>query len=468
MFAIVDIETTGGSYRYERITEIAIVRHDGERIVDTFSTLVNPERPIPWHITQLTGISNDMVTDAPKFYEVAKKIVEMTEGAIFVAHNVSFDYNFIKEEFSRFGYDFSRKKLCTVSLSRKAFPGLGSYSLSNLKRHFGIFAEKSHRALDDTLATVTLFEKILAAENTGHSPKSLLRAGLRESKLPPGITLERLESAPEACGVYYLYDENREVIYVGKSLNIRKRLSEHFADPTAKGEKMRNGVVDFSWEITGSELVALLLESSEIKRLQPRINRAQRARSYQGAIFTYTDQHGYRCFVIGKGSIKKTKGLELVADYPKLEHAKGVLENARRQFELCNRLCHLDFSTQACFYYNIRQCRGACIGEEPVDTYNERAESALSAMHRRLKGSFFIAEKGRTHGEHAIIAVQDGRFAGYGFVDDDLGQMTTEDLLESIAPPPLLPGNRPDPEAPRIIHTYMESEMRHQPKVLAF
>jgi DNA polymerase III subunit epsilon len=268
MFAIIDVETTGGTARFERITEIAIVLHDGEKIVDTFSTLLNPERSIPWNITQLTGITDQMVADAPKFYEVAKKIVEMTEDAVFVAHNVSFDYNFVREEFARFGYTYTRKQLCTVRMARKTFPGLPSYSLSNLKKHFGIQAKRAHRALDDTLATVEVFEKILAAGGVKDA-KMLLRQTLREAKFPTGIGMERIDAIPEACGVYYLYDKHGNVMYVGKSLNIRKRLLEHFADTSAKGEKLRAGVADISYEVTGSELVALLLESAEIKRLQP-------------------------------------------------------------------------------------------------------------------------------------------------------------------------------------------------------
>ena len=142
-YAIIDVETTGGVARYERITEIAIVLHDGEKVVDTFSTLLNPERSIPWSITQLTGINDEMVAHAPKFYEVARKIVEMTEDAVFVAHNVSFDYNFVREEFARLGFTFTRRQLCTVRLARKVFPGLPSYSLSNLKKHFNIAADRA-------------------------------------------------------------------------------------------------------------------------------------------------------------------------------------------------------------------------------------------------------------------------------------------------------------------------------------
>lgn len=458
MYAIIDIETTGGTARYERITEIAIVLHDGERVVDTFSTLLNPERSIPWNITQLTGITNEMVADAPRFYEVAKQIVQMTEGAIFVAHNVSFDYSFVREEFARLGYAFSRKQLCTVRLSRQVFPGLPSYSLSNLKRHFGIVSEKSHRALDDTLATVEIFERILAEQTGASGIKSLVNHGVRAAKLPENITLERLHAAPESCGVYYLHDVRGEVIYVGKSINIRKRLFEHFADPTPKGEKMRAGVADFSFEITGSELVALLLESAEIKRLQPTINRALRIRQFSGCIFTYTDQRGYRCLAAGQRSKRNMRQFDLVAELPKLTSARAWLDSTARQFELCGKLCNLDPGEHACFHYTIKKCYGACIGEEPPEQYNERVEQALAALYRGVSGSFFLLEPGRTDTELAVVAVQDGKYAGYGYIgtEDAYG---TEDLLEAVDKP------FDDPDAARIIRGYLDGEKRKVRKV---
>lgn len=450
MYAIIDVETTGGVARYERITEIAIVLHDGQAVVDTFSTLINPEQSIPWNITMITGITDEMVAHAPKFYEVAKRIVEMTEGAVFVAHNVSFDYSFIREEFARLGFTFSRQQLCTVRMARKVFPGLPSYSLSNLKQHFGIEAARSHRALDDTLATVRIFEMILA-EQGGSSVKSFLRYGIREAKLPPAITLERLDTIPETCGVYYLHDERNEVIYVGKSLNIRKRLFEHFADLTPKGEKLRAGVTDISYEITGSELTALLLESAEIKHLLPRVNRALRTRTYTGCIFTYTDQNGYRCLAVGKRSSRNAKKLELVADYPKVDSAKLHLQSMVRQYELCYRLSNLDASDRACFHYSIKKCRGACIGEEPVEAYNERVAQALETLNRRLAGSFFILEPGRTEGEMAVVGVQEGRYLGFGYVDASM-QYTAEDLLECLATP------YEDPDAGKIIRGYLDGK----------
>ncbi len=450
-YAIIDVETTGGTARHERVTEIAVVLHDGSGIVDTFSTLVNPERSIPSSITQLTGITDEMVAHAPKFFEVARQIVEMTEGAIFVAHNVSFDYSFIREEFARLGYTYSRKQLCTVRLSRQVFPGLPSYSLSNLKRHFGIYAEQSHRALDDTLATVQIFERILAAQEGEARVKTLVNHGVRETKLPQNITLDRLHDAPDQCGVYYLHDDRGEVIYVGKSLNIRKRLFEHFADQSPKGEKLRTGVADFSFEITGSELVALLLESAEIKRLQPRINRALRIRQYAGCIFTYTDQNGYRCLAAGQRSKRNMRQLDLVAEFPKLTSARSWLDSLARQHQLCNRLCNLESGDHGCFQYAIKNCLGACVGAEAPESYNERVAEALSVLSRGLSGSFFLLEPGRHDQEQAVVAVHDGQFLGFGYIDTT-ETYGTEDLLETVGRP------YADPDAVRIVRSYMDGK----------
>jgi DNA polymerase III subunit epsilon len=460
-YAIIDVETTGGAAKHERITEIAIVLHDGERVLDTFSTLLNPERSIPINITRLTGITNQMVADAPKFFEVAKRIVEMTEDAIFVAHNVNFDYSFVREEFNRLGYSFIRKQLCTVRMSRKTFPGLRSYSLGNLKQHFNVQSDRAHRALDDTLATVEIFERILAAQEGREHIKSMIAHGVKESKLPPAISLERLDSVPEACGVYYFHDAKGQVIYVGKSLNIRKRLFEHFADTSPKGEKLRNGVAELSWEVTGSELAALLYESAQIKQLQPSVNRAQRRLTHSGGIFAYHDQRGYLCLTIGQTTAKNAKNLRLVADYPKLDNAKMHLESVQRQYELCGRLCHLDFSDSACFYYNIKKCYGACVGEEAADDYNARAEQALSVIEKRLSGSFLVIEEGRTPTEKTIIAVENGRYTGFCHVDASEPIESPAEALEWVTPVTIQ-----DPDAARIIRTYLDSQMRKKAQVV--
>lgn len=449
MFAIVDIETTGGSSRWECITEIAIVRHDGQRILDTFSTLINPGRSIPWNIAQLTGITDEMVADAPKFFEVARQIVELTDGAVFVAHNVQFDYGFIKSEFARLGYVYSRRQLCTVRLARKVFPGLPGYSLSRLKDWFGISSARSHRALDDTLATVQIFEKLLQARDAADTIQQFVHYGVKASRLPEQITLERLHALPEACGVYYFHDLNGQVVYVGKSINIRKRIFEHFADPSSKGEQLRQAVADLSCMETGSELVALLLESADIKRLQPRINRAQRTTRFQGAVYAGVDEQGYQRFVAGKHLTKGIPGMEKIAEYPKMGSAVAHMEAVCLKHGLCSKLCGLDKRATACFRHAIKQCQGACIGEEPQERYNQRAEQALRELGLSLQGDHLIREEGRTPDEVACIGVRDGHFVGYAFFDKS-DNLRVEDIWEALRRP------GPDPEAERIILRYLE------------
>ncbi|HZH71238.1 MAG TPA: 3'-5' exonuclease [Mariniphaga sp.] len=161
MFAIIDIETTGSRHKFGQITEIAVFQHNGIEITGSYSTLIKPEMDIPLFITRLTGITNEMVRDAPRFYEVAKTIVELTAGRTFVAHNVRFDYNFLQEEFKRLGYDYYRKTLCTVQLSRKLLPGYKSYSLGKLCSSLGIEINGRHRAEGDAYATVQLFNLLL-------------------------------------------------------------------------------------------------------------------------------------------------------------------------------------------------------------------------------------------------------------------------------------------------------------------
>ena len=255
----------------EKIIEIAIVLFDGKQILDTYETLIHPERAVPYNITRLTGINNEMLIDAPKFYEVAKKIVEMTEGAIFVAHNVRFDYQFLREEFGRLGFTFSRKQLCTVRLSRKAFPGLKGYGLSKLIEHFNIPIKNRHRAMGDTMATVDLLKRILDQEENEIVAMDMINLGVKESRLPKNISLETLHALPESCGVYYFLDEDHDIAYIGKSTNIRKRVMQHFAKATQKAIKLHRHVREITFENTGSELIALLYESQLIKEHKPYI-----------------------------------------------------------------------------------------------------------------------------------------------------------------------------------------------------
>ncbi|RMG87970.1 MAG: DNA polymerase III subunit epsilon [Bacteroidetes bacterium] len=453
-YAIIDIETTGGRAARDKITEIAIVLHDGRQILDTFETLLNPETPIPYHITELTGISNEMVADAPKFYEVAKKIVEMTEGAIFVAHNVRFDYTFIREEFARLGYTYTRKQLCTVRLARKVFPGLPSYSLGNLIRHFDIKVKDRHRAMADTLATVQLFEKIMAAENGEERTTDLINLGIREALLPPNITLETLHALPEACGVYYFHDMFGDVVYVGKSINIKKRVAQHFSKKTEKGGRMQKYVHEISWEITGSELVALLLESYEIKRLRPIINRAQRVQHFPYMVYQYKNEAGYLCFEVEKTTKKSRLEKDIVAEFPKIRSARGRLEMAKNTYQLCARFCGFEKGTGPCFDYHLKRCAGACVEAESPEIYNERARQAADWLSTVFEDSFILIDKGRTNSEKSVILVENGVYRGFGYVSAEFGQAGPDDLRNAVK---TYPGN---PETQRIIRKYM-AEKKH-------
>lgn len=452
-YAIVDLETTGGRADRNRIIEVGIVVHDGQRILDTYSSLIDPECYVPYGITQLTGITQEMVEGAPKFYEVARKIVEMTEGAVFVAHNVRFDYSFLRAEFARLGYTYSRKNLCTVRLSRKAFPGLPSYSLGKLIQHFGIAVNDRHRALDDALATAELLGMILGQEENQAEADQMINLGIKESLLPKSFDLEKMHALPEACGVYYLHNAKGEVLYVGKSINIKKRIAEHFADKTEKAGKLQRHVHDVSYELTGSELVALLLESHEIKRLRPPVNRAQRVRKFPYIIHTYEDEAGYICFEAAQVTAAARKQLQVISEYPKLAHARNHLGRVRERFELCARLCRLQpGGAGACFNYHIKQCHGACAGLEEAEVYNERASKAREVLTTVFEEDFLLLDEGRSPGERSVVLVEGGSYRGFGYLEEEVIGGGEQVLRDCIKP---YPGN---PETTRLIQRYMAKQ----------
>lgn len=427
MYTIIDIETTGGSYKRGKITEIAIYKFDGQSVVDEFVSLVNPEIYIPHNITLLTGITNEMVEKAPRFFEVAKRIVEITEGNVFVAHNASFDYNFIKAEFESLGYVFERETLCTVKLSRSLLPGLPSYSLGNLCEVLGINNNARHRAAGDALATVELF-KILLEKNNGiilpDDPYSRFSAG----SLHPLMSVNKLKVLPEKTGVYYLHDEDGDVLYIGKSKNIRRRVLTHLGNPkTKRAVEMKQKTADISYFITGSELVALLMESEEIKKHKPLYNRAQRKRRVSFGLYSYFDRKGYQRLMI-----KKNSGVEVPA--ASFETAKEATEALFRwvdEFELCQQLCGLFDSSNGCFRYGLKQCKGACVGEEPSDEYNERVEELLSSLSCQFDNAVII-DKGKNRDDVSLVMIENGRYLGYGWMDRDNTVNSAEEFREFI------------------------------------
>lgn len=433
IYAVVDIETTGGRANRDKITEIGIVRHDGEKIIDTYETLVNPETGIPFNITQITGITDEMVADAPKFYEIAKKVVEMTEGAIFVAHNVRFDYSFIQHEFRRLGYTFTKRQLCTVRLSRKAFPGLPSYSLGNLIKYFKIKVTDRHRALADALASAKLLEMALNQDSSEDQISALVDMGIKESQLPANITLEKLHALPEDCGVYYFHDKSGDLVYIGKSINIKKRVMEHFANTTSKAAVLQKNVHEISYEVTGSELVALLKESHEIKYHHPYVNRAQRARNFQHVVHYYENEEGYICLDYKKPTAKERSTLNILRAFPSLSGAKGTLNRLLAEHELCQLYCNIN-SSKPCFYYHLHKCNGACIGKESPEDYNEKVRAAMETISMDFDSDFILLDKGRTPDEHSVVLVEEGMYKGYGFIERSDLNGNLEVLKDAVKP----------------------------------
>ena len=433
IYAIVDIETTGGMSQRDKITEIGVVIHDGDRVVKTWETLINPERSIPYNITGITGITNEMVEDAPRFYEIAKDFVELTEGCVFVAHNVRFDYGFLRKEFENLGYTYSRKQLCTVKLSRKVFPGLKSYSLGNLIRHFEIEVPSRHRALADAEATAVVFDKILKSQVGQDNIDRLINYGIKETRLPGDISIDTLDKLPEAIGVYYMYNSYGQVVYVGKSKNIKKRIIQHFQKVTKNNEDMLKMVQSISYEITGSEFLALLLESKEIKSMSPLLNKAQRTKRYPYFIYTFRDLSGIINFAIQKTNKKNTEGKQILNYYGSRMSAKSYIKGIRKHFELCDHYVGLsDPNGDACFSYQTKKCLGLCKQEETAESYNERAELAIENLTNHFKEDFIIVTEGRSLDEKGLILIQDGDYRGYGFINSNDIALGVEECLEAI------------------------------------
>ena len=430
MYTIIDIETTGNGIKGNKITEISIFKYDGDQIVDEFTSLVNPQSPIPYFITGLTGIDDQMVQNAPVFHEIADTIQSITEGCIFVAHSVNFDYGVIKEEFRQIGIDFTRKKLCTVRLSRQLIPGLRSYSLGKLCSAVQIPLEDRHRARGDAHATVLLFEQLLNKPESEDVFKKFLNARSQEATLPPHLPKSVFDNIPQKPGIYYFMNQKGEIIYVGKAINLKKRVLGHFYDKSRKEIQMCSETANIDFKLAGSELVALLMESAEIKRLFPPYNRAQKRTGRQYAIFAYEDRNGVMHL-----AYNTIKGVPTpLKIFHNQTACRTYLEEICKSFSLCPRYCHLQQTNAACSHHEINTCEGICRGEESVEDYNRKVEEAIAHMKLLTAEVRIIKEKGRDENESAVILIAEGIYKGFGFIDTDIEISALEDVEAFITP----------------------------------
>lgn len=416
MYAIVDIETTGGYAENHRVTEIAIYHHDGTQITDHYKTLINPGRKIPNFITGLTGINSEMVREAPTFADIAEEVMHWLKDRVFVAHNAHFDYSFLKKELEDAGKPWNSKKLCTVRLSRKIIPGLDSYGLGRLAESLGIKIPDRHRAGGDALATARIFDILLKRDQSGVITKALKRNS-GETKLPPNLAKEDYDQLPSKAGVYYFLDSHGHVIYVGKANNIKKRIAGHFSGEAREWNRsnIRNEIHNITYELTGNELIALILEAQEIRRLWPKYNLAQKYRVEEWGVYDYEDRNGYLRFCVNVVN----RGTRPLITFSNKGDAWNFMWDKVKGHDLCPKLSGLQLAKGLCFSHQSGSCKGACQGVETVKKYNKRAQHAIDSFFEKGQ-TVAILGNGRNSDEKSLVLVEDGCYRGFGYFGTDL------------------------------------------------
>ncbi|MCO4813720.1 MAG: GIY-YIG nuclease family protein [Flavobacteriales bacterium] len=427
-YAICDIETTGGNPKNSKITEIAIYKHDGEKVIDEYDTLVNPEIPIPPFIVNLTGINDRMVENSPRFFEIAKEIIEFTKDCVFVAHNVGFDYGVLRSEFRSLGFDFRRPHLCTVRSSRHVLPGHDSYSLGKLTRALGIDLIGRHRAGGDALATAKLFGIIY--EKDKENLLSFIQEELNPKRLHPNLDIDFLDDIPNKTGVYKFYNDTNQLIYIGKSIHIKKRIEQHLRNlKTSKGVEMQKEIARIDYELTGSELIALLLESQLIKQYTPKYNRALRRNKSPYGLFSYIDGNDYIRLYVGQTA--KLSEIPL-ATFSTKKEGNGFMLRIVDENNLCQKLCDLYKTNSACFQYEIGECKGACIQKESSTSYNSRCQKLIDTLNLK-EASFYIIGKGRQKNEKSLVLIKKGTLQGFGYAPFHFNRKKPKDWEEFIS-----------------------------------
>jgi len=396
LYSIIDVETTGGKFNEEGITEIAIYKFDGVDVIDQFISLVNPEIPIQPFVQQLTGITDNMLVNAPKFFQIAKRILEITDKTILVAHNSSFDYRMLKIEFDRLGYDFITPQLCTVNLSKKLIPNMDSYKLGNLVKSLGIPISNRHRASGDAKATVELFKLLLVKDINKEIFNSSIKTDVKPKK---NKWVDLLKNLKNETGIYYFLDNNGKIIYIGKSKSIKNRVNQHLTGSSNKSLKIRLELSDVSYENTGSELIALLKENKEIKVHQPKFNRLLKTIIKKFGLEICTDINNFKFLRISHYH----DSIEFVETYPSLKLAN-------------KKLSVLNIK------YNLES--------------NKSKESNLNISEILKNHSFpftnmLIIDKGRDVDEKSVLLIKNNKYIGYGYFTLNY-QINNIEILESL------------------------------------
>lgn len=380
MLAFVDVETSGLSVTRDRIIEIGIVRVENGKIVDTYQTLINPQTYLSPEIERITGISKSSLEDAPIFDDVKRRILEILDGCIFVAHNVRFDYGFLRNELKRCETNYSSKHFCTVKLSRTLFPEMPHHNLDSIIEKFGFSCERRHRAFDDAKILWDFYQAI-QKEVPLEKIEEALTLNIKKSSLPSKLPVDMVENLPEEPGVYIFYGENGSPLYIGKSVNIKCRVMSHFTSDYSSSREMVmcQQIESIETIITAGELGALIKESELIKKMQPIYNRKLRLSRKLLILRALVNKDGYQEVMLEEVIEENLYMTEnILGIYKSKKQAKGFLTEMAKKHQLCVKLLGLEKTKSACFSYRLGKCNGACIGEEKSFIYNMRFLTAFS------------------------------------------------------------------------------------------
>jgi DNA polymerase-3 subunit epsilon len=447
MFAIVDIETAGGRPQQGGITEIAVIVHDGKHIVDTFQTLLNPERAIPAFITGLTGIDEEMVADAPRFEEIAEQLYGLLEGKIFIAHNVNFDFSFLRTHFERCGLDFKPTKLCTVQWARKVFPGMKSYSLGTLCESLAIPVKNRHRAMGDAEATAILMEKLLSKDEE-ESWKKLKKGGKRHY-LPEHLNPEMLAKLPEKTGVYYFKDAKGKVLYVGKAKSIKTRVRSHFTGKIGQEKQaLIREIVSVDYVLSGNEFIAHLMEVVEIKKYFPPHNKAQKYPEPRYGLFPWTDRAGF----LRMSMAKVAGGHRPIYSDASRFGLRNMVHRTAHALDVCPRLCGVEMTAGNCAPLG-KPCPGYCMEQAWVAEHNQRMQSFIDAFKEAFEDEVYLAH-GREEAEIGFVLFEAGIYQGYGFLPSEEFQADKEHLSS------FLKVRKSDAEVEKIISLFRKKPLQ--------
>ena len=430
LYAIVDIETTGGYAAANGITEIAVFITDGQNIIHEFNTLLNPYYTIPKYVESLTGITNEMVEFERDFKSIADELFELLHDKVFVAHNVNFDYSFVKHYFAQSGYELNCKKLCTIRLGRQILPGLNGYGLDKICKHLQIEIDHRHRARADAEATVKLFHHLLKYDTNGHV-QMMLKGNSKEQFLPPNVSSNEIKKLPHRPGVYYFHDKKGKVIYVGKAKNLDKRVNSHFSNNKANKQKQEflKKIYHVSYHETATELMAFILESIEIKQYWPEQNRSQKRFQQDYALYSFEDSNGYLRLCIEK----RKKHIKALYTFSQLTEAYSFLRKLMHTFELCPKLCFLQAESIECQLLIDNRCRGACEHKEPAEEYNARINELMVHLENELP-TFALVDRGIDANEQSCILMEKGKFYGMGYLPADLNVHQIDDIKYRLTP----------------------------------